>query len=96
MGELIDIVDSLENKVSKLLHRLEVVNQANAKLKKELNQQTESNVQIKEALEEWKEKYDSLKMASSMLGSNTNKTEAKLKINTLIRELDSCIAQLAE
>lgn len=96
MGQLVEIVDSLENKVSKLLHRLEVLNQANAKLRKELNDQVESNERTKEALEEWKEKYDSLKMASSMLGGNTNKTEAKLKINTLIRELDSCIAQLAE
>ena len=96
MGELIEIVDSLENKVSKLLHRLEVLNKANAKLKEELEHQTESNEQTKRALEEWKEKYDSLKMANSMLGSNTKKTEAKLKINTLIRELDSCIAQLAE
>lgn len=96
MGELIEIVDSLENKVSKLLHRIEVLNQANAKLRKELKDQVESHEQSKEALVEWKEKYDSLKLASSMLGGNTNKTEAKLKINTLIRELDSCIAQLAE
>jgi hypothetical protein len=96
MGELIEIVDSLENKVSKLLHRLEVLSQANAKLKKELSDQVESHGQTRVTLEEWKEKYDSLKMASSMLGGNTNKTEAKLKINTLIRELDSCIAQLAE
>lgn len=96
MGELIEIVDSLENKVSKLLHRLEVLNQANAKLKTELKEETESHEQTKVTLEEWKEKYDSLKLASSMLGGNTNKTEAKLKINTLIRELDSCIAQLAE
>ncbi len=96
MGELIEIVDSLENKVSKLLHRLEVLNQANAKLRKELSAQLESHELSKEALAEWKEKYDSLKLASSMLGGNTNKTEAKLKINTLIRELDSCIAQLAE
>ena len=96
MGELIEIVDSLENKVSKLLHRIEVLNQANAKLREELKDQVESHEQSKEALVEWKEKYDSLKLASSMLGGNTNKTEAKLKINTLIRELDSCIAQLAE
>lgn len=96
MGELIEIVDSLENKISKLLHRLEVLNQANAKLKMELNNVSESHEKTKIALAEWEEKYESLKLASSMLGSNTNKTEAKLKINTLIRELDSCIAQLAE
>lgn len=96
MGDLIEIVDSLENKVSRLLHRLEVLNQANAKLKNELGSLKESHEQNKVALVEWEEKYDSLRLANSMLGSNTNKTEAKLKINTLIRELDSCIAQLAE
>ena len=96
MGELVEIVDSLENKVSKLLHRLEVLVQNNSRLKEELSNQMASHEKTKQTLTEWRDKYDSLKMASSMLGSNTNKTEAKLKINTLIRELDSCIAQLAE
>jgi hypothetical protein len=45
---------------------------------------------------EWEERYNSLKFANSMLGSDKNKTEAKLKINTLIRELDYCIVQLSE
>ncbi len=96
MGELVEIVDSLENKVSKLLHRLELLNQANTKLKEELLSVKSDQDETKKTLIEWEEKYNSLKMANTMLGSNSNKTEAKLKINTLIRELDSCIAQLAE
>lgn len=96
MGELVEIVDSLENKVSKLLHKLELVHKANAKLKEELNLAKEENQLQQNAVTEWEEKYNSLKMANTMLGSNTNKTEAKLKINTLIRELDVCIAKLAD
>ncbi|WP_350287443.1 hypothetical protein [uncultured Croceitalea sp.] len=96
MGELVEIVDSLENKVSKLLHKLEVLHQSNTKLKEELNAAKEQQQVNDKTLTEWEDKYNSLKMASTMLGSNSNKTEAKLKINTLIRELDSCIAQLAE
>ncbi len=96
MGELVEIVDSLENKVSKLLHKMELMHQANAKLKEELNLAKEENKTQQNAIQEWEEKYNSLKMASSMLGGNTNKTEAKLKINTLIRELDICIAKLAD
>ncbi len=96
MGELVEIVDSLENKVSKLLHRLEVLKQANGKLKEELLATKANQHEIQKNLDTWEEKYNSLKMANTMLGSNSNKTEAKLKINTLIRELDSCIAQLAE
>ncbi|WP_435622939.1 hypothetical protein [Flagellimonas sp.] len=96
MGELVEIVDSLENKVSKLLHRLELLQKANSNLKTELEKAQQENIQEKQIAKEWEEKYNSLKLANSMLGSNTNKTEAKLKINTLIRELDVCIAKLAD
>lgn len=96
MGELVEIVGSLENKVSKLLHKMELLHQANAKLKKELHLAKEENQTQQNAVLEWEEKYNSLKMANTMLGSNKSKTEAKLKINTLIRELDVCIAKLAD
>lgn len=96
MGELIKIVDSLENKISKLLHKLDVINKANIELENELMQIKSSQKNADKTVSEWEEKYNSLKLANSMLGSNTNKTEAKLKINTLIRELDHCITQLSE
>lgn len=96
MSELVKIVDSLENKISKLLHKLELLQQTNQKLEGELfSVQNDKNLTLK-TVSEWEQKYNSLKLANSMLGSNTNKTEAKLKINTLIRELDHCITQLAE
>lgn len=96
MGELVEIVDSLENKVSKLLHKMELLHKANTKLKEELELAKDENKVQLSTINEWEEKYNSLKMANTMLGSNTNKTEAKLKINTLIRELDVCIAKLAD
>ncbi len=96
MSELVKIVDSLENKVSKLLHKLELLQQTNAKLQNELIATRNNKDSSQKLVSEWEEKYNSLKLANSMLGSNTNKTEAKLKINTLIRELDHCITQLAE
>ncbi len=96
MSKLVFTVDSLENKVSKLLHRLELLQQANAKLEAELEAIRNGNARAELRALEWEEKYNSLKVANSMLGGNSNKTEAKFKINTLIRELDHCIAQLAE
>ncbi|MGB3150131.1 MAG: hypothetical protein WBB27_05660 [Maribacter sp.] len=96
MGELIQIVDSLENKISKLLHKLEVLQKANQTMENELVTIKSNQENANKTVSDWEEKYNSLKLANSMLGSNTNKTEAKLKINTLIRELDYCIAQLAE
>lgn len=96
MGELIKIVDSLEHKISKLLHKLEVMDKANTALENELIVIKSTQENAHKTVSEWEEKYNSLKLANSMLGSNTNKTEAKLKINTLIRELDHCITQLSE
>ncbi len=96
MSELVKIVDSLENKISKLLHKLELLQQTNQKLQEELILARNDGEITAKIVTDWEQKYDSLKLANSMLGSNTNKTEAKLKINTLIRELDHCITQLAE
>ncbi|MFH6605153.1 hypothetical protein ACEZ3G_16835 [Maribacter algicola] len=96
MSELVKIVDSLENKISKLLHKMELLSQTNTKLENELISLRNDRDNTKTTVSEWEEKYNSLRLANSMLGSNTNKTEAKLKINTLIRELDHCISQLSE
>ncbi|MDO6853007.1 hypothetical protein Q4599_05420 [Cellulophaga lytica] len=96
MSELVEIVDSLENKVSKLLHKMELLKQANTRLYEELLSLKKEQAATSNLVLEWEEKYNALKLANSMLGGNKNKTEAKLKINTLIRELDHCIAQLAE
>ena len=96
MSEIIEIVDSLENKIGKLLKKLEQERNINLKLQEELANSKNENKDLALSDIKWEEKYESLKMANSMLGSNENKTEAKLKINTLIREIDQCIAQLSE
>ena len=96
MSELVDIVDSLEDKLGRLLHKLELLQHTNLRLEEELQAVKNDNEEAKASIQEWQESYNSLKLASSMLGSETNKTEAKLKINALIRELDHCIVQLSE
>ncbi len=96
MSNIEDIVDSLENRISKVLHKLDSLKQANSKLQEEL-QQSKNMLQEQDAhLTSWEEKYEALKMAKTILGSDENKRETKLKINTLIREIDYCIAQLSE
>lgn len=96
MNSTLKIVDSLENRVSKLLHKLEVLEQKNQNLSRELEAAKQNTERLHVEISEWEEKYNTLKIANSMLGSDNNKKEAKLKINTLIREIDHCIAQLAE
>ena len=96
MSNIESIVDSLENRISKVLHKLEVLKQTNTKLSEELSLSQERLLQQNETVSSWEEKYNTLKMANSLLGSDDNKRETKLKINALIRDIDHCIAQLSE
>lgn len=43
-----------------------------------------------------KNDFDSIKITNSLLGSDEYKRDTKLKINSLIREIDYCIAQLSD
>lgn len=96
MSKIEEIVDALENKISKILHKQEVLKQTNLKLTEQLEKQQKQLLVYQEQVTDWTEKYETLKMVNSMIGSDENKRETKLKINTLIREIDHCIAQLSE
>lgn len=96
MGSIESVVDSLENRISKVLHKLEVLKQTNKNLSEELVKTQERILQQEELLTSWEEKYNTLKLTNSLLGSDDNKRETKLKINALIRDIDHCIGQLSE
>ena len=96
MSNIEDIVDSLENKISKVLHKLELLKLANLKLNEELDISKQEIKNQKVQITSWEEKYEALKIANSILGSDDNKRETKLKINALIRDIDYCIAQLSD
>ena len=96
MSNIEDIVDSLESKISKVLHKLELLKQTNSKLNEELEVSKHKNLSQKKEIFDWEEKYEALKMANTILGSDDNKRETKLKINALIRDIDHCIAQLSD
>ena len=96
MSEVVELVDSLENKVNKLLLKMEVLKKENLKLVEEITVLNDEKSDLEKKILNWEEKYHSLKLANSILGSNENKKETKLTINTLIREIDHCIAQLSE
>lgn len=96
MSNIEDIVNSLEDKIGKVLHKLELLKLANLKLNEELEVSKQENVIQKVHIANWEEKYEALKMANSILGSDDNKRETKLKINALIRDIDHCIGQLSD
>ena len=96
MSNIEDIVNGLENKINQVLQKQEVLKETNLKLQQQLHiSQQELQEQVVK-ITAWEEKFEALKFANTMLGSDNNKRETKLKINTLIREIDHCIAQLSE
>ncbi|SDR72840.1 hypothetical protein [Gramella sp. MAR_2010_147] len=96
MSEITEIVDNLENRISKLLHKYDVMKQANEALQEELTSVKTEYEKLEGNLQSSQEQVQTLKAANAMLGSTDHKRETKLKINSLIREIDQCIVQLSE
>ena len=96
MSHLSEIVDSLENRISKLLHSHLKMKQNNAKLEDEVAVLKLQQERFHNEIKTWREKHDTLKFANSILGSDEYKRDTKLKINALIREIDLCITELSE
>ena len=96
MSKIEEIVDALENKISKILHKHEILKQTNTKLSNQLQEQQQKLLQQQDEIVSWTKKHETLKIANSMLGSDENKREAKLKINALIRDIDYCIEQISK
>ncbi len=96
MSEIVEIIDTLESRLKKLLEKTAHLEQTSAKLTQELQSATATIHQQTREIEGLKKQYDTLKIANSLLGSEENKRDTKLKINALIREIDYCIAQLAD
>ena len=96
MSNIEDIVNALETKIGKVLNSLDDLKQTNLKLTQDLEQCKNTIQSQKVELSNWQEKYETLKMANTILGSDNDKRETKLKINALIRDIDHCIGQLSE
>lgn len=96
MSELSKVIDSLEVKFFKLSKKIENLEQLNESLSKELKEIKQNAQHENEKINTLKNELESLRITNSLLGSEEYKKETKLKINSLIREIDYCIAQLSE
>ena len=96
MSEIVEIIDTLEGRLKKLVEKIDFLEKTATQLTVDLEKATQTIQTHSEEMERLKKQYDTLKIANSLLGSEENKRETKLKINSLIREIDYCIAQLAE
>ena len=96
MNGLSELIDSLEVKFFKLNQKLIQLEKKNSELQEELLLSKKMQQQQSVEIDSFKNQLDTLKMVNSLLGSEEYKRDTKLKINSLIREIDYCIAQLAD
>ena len=96
MSVIAEIIDTLENKIEKLFAKINSLEKKSQDLKIELAKSAAIIQTQSQEIEALKKQYETLKIANALLGSEENKRDTKLKINSLIREIDYCIAQLSD
>lgn len=94
MSNPLEAIHLLEDTLKKLLSNYEFLKEENQVLLQN-NAELQVLLQQKEKeLENQQKEYNLLKVAKTIEGSNENTRETKLKINTLVREIDKCITLL--
>ncbi len=96
MSEIAEIIDSVENRIEKLFMKIDGLEKNSMALRTQLQEAATMIQQQTDEIKALTSESESLKMANSLLGGEENKRDTKLKINSLIREIDYCIAQLAD
>lgn len=96
MDNLSDLISALENKFSFLIQRIEELETKNQQLLQTISQHQHQHQVTKQQAQALQQQCESLKLANSLLGSEQYKRETKLKINSLVRDIDHCISQLSQ
>ncbi|MDB3937544.1 hypothetical protein N9373_02315 [Flavobacteriaceae bacterium] len=96
MQELDNLVKSLEKNIRISMEKITNLQKLNFELESELNLLKKKDLEKSNLIDLCEEKYKSLKIANTILGSDNGTKDTKLEINSLIREIDYCISQLTE
>lgn len=96
MSSIIEVVNLVEDKLKILLENYHFLKEENEFLFNKIALLENELVEGKQLLNDIEKKYQTLKIAKTIEGSKEDRRETKLKINALIREIDTCIVQLSE
>ncbi|MEX1384586.1 hypothetical protein [Lutibacter sp.] len=96
MSNIIEVINLFENKLKTLLENYSFLKEENEVLYDKIAVLEAQITKEKQFNNEIEKKYQTLKIAKTIEGSKEDRRETKLKINALIREIDTCITQLSE
>ena len=85
MKQLSELVDDLEIKFFKVNQKLQGLKNENENLSQQIEQSSTELAKYKKEIESLQQMNADLKMTNALLGSEENKKETKLKINSIIR-----------
>lgn len=94
MSEVTPVISRISDKVDQLHERLMRLSEEKKALEKTIGELSNQLDQKQSEITSLTEENGKLKLAGSLAGEGENKTEMKLKINELVREIDKCIALL--
>mgnify|MGYP000271205265 CR=1 FL=1 len=96
MSNTLEAIHLLEDRLKNLLSNYEFLKKENEILLQSTTSFQQKILEQEQIIINQKKEFDLLKIAKAIDGSGTNTRDTKLKINTLIREIDRCIIQLQE
>ncbi|UAM99853.1 hypothetical protein K8354_08655 [Polaribacter litorisediminis] len=96
MSNTLEAIHLLEKTLKNLLSKYEFIKRENQILLQSNHKLQHQLLETSQNLASQKEEFDLLKIAKTIEGSSSNTKDTKLKINSLIREIDKCIVQLQE
>ncbi len=96
MKNTLAYIDLLEVSINKLIAKKNKLHAENEELSTNLEDAQKHQKALYNEIERLQKENQTLKNANAILGSTEFKRETKLKINSLIKEIDQCIIQLAE
>ncbi len=94
MSEISFQVKEIKGKIDALFNKCSALESQLAALEIEKANIIAESEKKQNLFKELEQKYKVLKMAKSLEGTQESKTDVKLKINELVREIDKCIALL--
>lgn len=96
MSDIVKIVDELERKIKKMISKADDLEKVNEALRSELSFYKDRFRQTEIETDNLNNQIEVLKTANALLGSEDFKRETKVRINSIIKEIDYCVAQLSD
>ena len=85
------MIDQLKKRIQQLISAYETEREARKRLEIELEKSENQNETYRKQITELERTIDNLKLADAFRSGNTDNTEARKKIDRLIKEIDKCI-----